>query len=128
MTSKHCGSGPNGNAGLANRHNNPPKIPALTSKDAEGEDLADVKRELKLTVEFPLRSEAEHPNDLALYFKRLATVLFIADPTLAILNWDDPIRNPITRAQDIDCNEKTVKQYYTGVKILHGKKKKHWLC
>ena len=80
MTTKHCGSGSNGNAGQDSRHNNPPEVLALLNKEDTTTDIIDIKRELKLTVEFPLRDESQHPNDLALYFKCLATVLYIADP------------------------------------------------
>ena len=119
----HRGSGQNGNASHENRHHNPPEVPALTNKVNTTTESSDIKRELKLTVEFPLRDDNKYPNDLALYFKRLATVLFIADPTLAILNWHDPVRNPISRAKDIDCNEKAVKEYYTGVRIIPARRK-----
>ena len=81
-----------------------------------------VKKVIKLTVEFPLRAEEDHPNDLALYFKRFATILFASDPTMAILNWDHPEQNPIRRSKDIDCNEKAIQQYYSGIVIRPSQK------
>ena len=71
MTPNHCGGSHNGDAGGADKCNNPPEAPSLTekcpgnaffAKDAE----TGIKKEIKLTVEFPLRSEDENPNGLAL--------------------------------------------------------------
>ena len=117
-TNSHCGGAQNGNAGRDNKLNHAPEAPSLKTKDRGKAFSADkatsgVKKEIKLTVEFPLRAEEDHPNDLALYFKRFATILFALDPTMVILNWDHLEQNPIRRSKDIDCNEQAIHQYYS---------------
>ena len=100
MTDSHCGGAHNGNAGRENKLNHAPEAPSLMTKDPGKPFSADkassgIKKEIKLTVEFPLRAEEDHPNDLALYFKRFATILFASDPTMAILKWEHPEQNPM---------------------------------
>ena len=70
MTTNSGGEAQNGNAGHQNRQTAPPDAPPLTEQrvpDPFSTDTAStgIKREIKLTVEFPLREEEKYPNDLA---------------------------------------------------------------
>ena len=82
---------------------------------------ADFKKVIKLSVEIPLKMEDKKTNDLAIYFKRFATILLVADTTLSILNWDDEEQNPIKKSGDIQCSEETVKQYFSGMRIIQSR-------
>ena len=48
----------------------------------------DTSREIKLTVEFPTHIQQDRPNEVVLYFKKIAMVLLSAHNSIAILNWD----------------------------------------
>ena len=39
-------------------------------------------------------------------------VLLSTHPSVSILNWDNPLQNPITKAIGISPNENKVKQYF----------------
>ena len=80
-------------------------------------------REIKLTVEFPTQVQQDNTNDISLYFKRFATVLLAAHPSISILNWEHPGQNPVTKAIDIAPTEESIKQYFSGVVVQANRNK-----
>ena len=61
--------------------------------------------EIKLMVGFPTHIHQDFPNDIAMYSKRFATVLLLAHPRITILNWENPIKNSVTKAVDTSPEE-----------------------
>ena len=120
--SKGGGTTSGGNNDNANMQEPPERQSRLPKKSKEPFSTEGVSNEVKsivkLTVEFPLKVNANQPNDLALMFKRFAKKLLTVDRTALILNWDHPEQNPIEDADDIECKESVVKQYYNGSRIL----------
>ena len=83
----------------------------------------DSTREIKLTVKFPTNVHEDRTNDISMYFKRFATVLLAAHPSISTLNWEHPSQNPVTKAVDISPNEASIKQYFIGVVIQANRQK-----
>ena len=71
----------------------------------------------------PLKAQEGQTTNLAWCFKRFATALLKADASLLILNWMNPLKNPITKSGDIAYNKQTVKEYYAGMRILQSRKR-----
>lgn len=108
----------------------PPQAPVLQDKGVRtseaffvNEGDLDSTREIKLTVEFPTNTNQDRTNDISLYFKRFATVLLAAHPSIAILNWVNPSQNPVIKAIDISPTEASIKQYFSGVVIQANRNK-----
>ena len=83
----------------------------------------DTRREIKLTVEFLTLVQHDQSNDVALYFGEFATVLLSAHTSIAILNWENPLQKPVTKAVDIAPDENTVCQYFAGMVVQANRKK-----
>ena len=128
MTKEKASAATNGNRTKLSMYEKPPEPAALNQKakvigDATTNAKADVKREIKLLVDMPLKADLTQTNDVAWYFKRFAAAILQADDTLSILNWKDPEQNPIVRAGDIKYEESTVKQYFEGMKIIQSRRR-----
>ena len=112
------------NGGMKTNHDNPPLAASLHPKtngasafSAANADVA-YHRQITLSVDMPLREQQDQATDLALSFKRFATVLLKADSSLSILNWLNPLQNPITKSGDIAPTKATVEEYYAGMRVL----------
>lgn len=68
-------------------------------------------------VEFPTHIKQDRQNDVAMYFKRFATVLLSAHPSIAILNWENPVQNLVTKVVDISPDEERISQYFSGIVV-----------
>ena len=108
----------------------PPQAPVLQDKGVRTSEAFFVNagdlestREIKLTVEFPTNTNQDRTNDISLYFKRFATVLLAAHPSISILNWVNPSQNPVKKAIDISPTEASIKQYFSGVVIQANRNK-----
>ena len=115
-------------AGNATNLNNPPLAPCLqqkTTAQAFSATNAEVsfQRQITLTVEMPLKEDQDKATDIALCFKRFAAALLRADSSLEILNWFNPLQNPIKSAGDIACDKATIEQYYAGMRVLHSRRR-----
>ena len=77
----------------------------------------DASRKIKLTVEFPTHIQQDRPNDVALFFLKVASVLLSAHNSIDILNWENPLQNPVTKTVDIAPIEDTVCQYFSGMVV-----------
>ena len=122
--SRNTNSSEAGNPNL----DSPPHAPSLAPKPHQepfsaANATTSVKKEVRLTVEFPLRENRNHPNDLAIYFKSLICVLLEAESTMAILNWENPTQNPIRNASNIGHREEDIKQYFKGSRVIQGRNK-----
>ena len=120
---------PNGDSTYNRDLSVPPPAPVLQSKRLQSEaffvnagDFASSK-EIKLTVEFPTKLQQDRTNDVAMYFKRFATVLLSAHPSIAILNWENPEQNPVTKAVDISPAEESISQYFSGIVVQANRRK-----
>ena len=71
----------------------------------------------KLKMEFPMNAQQDCTNDISMYFKRFATVLLAAYPSISILNWEHPTQSPAKKAVDISPNEASIKKYFSGVVV-----------
>ena len=113
---------------IYSRKNAPPLAPVLQGRsglstfEVQHTDTA-TTRQVKLTVDFPTQSQAHKPNNVSLYFKRFATVLLATHPSVSILNWENPLQNPIKKAIDISPNENTVKQYFSGMHVQANRRR-----
>ena len=67
-------------------------------------------RETRLTVDFSTHLQQERPHYIAMYFKRFATVLLSAHPSIVIINWGNTAQNPVTKAIDISPDEESISQ------------------
>ena len=127
MTPANNGKPNSGNMGTQ-EHATPPQAERLGPKASREPFSVEnasttIKREVKLTVEFPLRENLAHANDLANYFKKFISVILKADPTMAILNWDHPTQNPIRNASDLGQSEEEIRQYFNGYRVIARAKK-----
>jgi len=108
--------------------NAPPLAPVLQGRSGNSDFAVQpsdsgTTRQVKLTVEFPTQSQANKPNNVSVYFKRFATVLLATHPSVSILNWENPLQNPITKAIDISPHESTVKQYFSGMHVQANRRR-----
>ena len=109
-------------------HNDPPLPPSLLPPRNQAptfisEHQDTVKKfEIKLSIDFPLRSGTKE-NDISLFFKRFCTVLFSADKNIQLLKWEQSTSNPIANASDIAYDEKTIGEYYSGMKFKNNRRR-----
>ena len=80
-------------------------------------------REPRLMVELPTHLQQEPPNNVAMYFKRFATVLLFAHPSISILTWNNPAQNMVTKAIDIAPHEESISWYFSGMVVQANRKK-----
>ena len=80
-------------------------------------------RDIKLTVEFLKNSYQSRMNDISMYFKQFVTFLLASHPSIAILNWEKPKQNPVTKAIDISPNEQSNNQYFSGMVVQANRQK-----
>lgn len=52
-----------------------------------------------------------------MYFKRFATAILLAHSSIAILNWENPVQNPVTKAIDVSPAEESISQYFSGIVV-----------
>ena len=62
-------------------------------------------------------------NDVAMHFKRFATVLLSARPSTSILNWENPAQNLVTKVVDISPDEDSISQYFSGIVVQANRRK-----
>ena len=101
---------PNEDATPVSSFNVPPTAAVLQGKRTSEAFFVNARnstasREIKLTVEFPTHIQQDHTNDIAMYFKLFTTFLLSAHRSIVILNWKNPLQNPITKAIDISQSE-----------------------
>ena len=105
----------------------PPVPPSLLPVQGAGEAFSvsktdRIKREeIKLSIEFPLRSGAKG-NDISLFFKRFLSALMAANKDILLKKWDSTDENPISRAGDIAYSESEIAEYYAGMRTSNDKR------
>ena len=105
MTSTSADGAPTNDPTSCKDHNFPPPDPVLQALPPRLSGFAtanDVERvtEIRLQVEFPMQNN-NRKNNVADYFKRFITVLFVAKPGITLLNWQDSNLNPIQRSMNL---------------------------
>ena len=96
------------------------EAPVLPLEFATANDV-DISKEIRLTLEFPMQKEKK--NNVADYFKRFITILFAAEPGITLLNWENPMQNPIQRSMNLQGTKEVISQYFAGMKVHQYRKK-----
>ena len=107
-----------------NAMSTPPLKPVLHQEKPRNQSFfvlasnVDITKKIRLSVEFPTQPNLSQPNDVSTNFKKLMTLLFAVDKDMSLLNWNNPMQNPITDAHDIQLDKKYVEQYFSGMRVL----------